>query len=298
MGGQIITKLCARVLQRNSNTVDILAKFVLNKIQDFKVLIGRITGHIDFPVPPNSSMLKTSSKTIRHYFESGIRTYLPISTAALHEGIDLNSNLRILDFGCGVGRQLLHFVRHYPQPSYFACDIDQISIKFIAKNYPEVEATVNSFTPPLNYPDSFFDMIYSVSIFSHLNIADQRLWLDELARITKIGGYCFLTTEGYTALGSLQRKFGLNTSELGDKLRTNGYLYEEYKDWESITQNQERLGIANNLAGVERSYGNMVVSPDFVREQWQSQQFDVIGIIEGIIDHRQDLIILRRTKSG
>jgi hypothetical protein len=59
---------------------------------------------IDFPVPPNSSLRKTGSKGIRPYFVSGIRTYLPIASAAEWVGLDLRrGGLTILDFGCGGG---------------------------------------------------------------------------------------------------------------------------------------------------------------------------------------------------
>jgi SAM-dependent methyltransferase len=166
------------MLGRYGQTPKKLTKLMLNGLQTAQVLVGQITGRIDFPVPPNSSMRKTSSTTIRHYYESGIRTYLPIAAIALHEGVDLNAGIRILDFGCGVGRQLLHFTRYFPAPAYFACDVDHTSVAFIRVNYPHVEAYTNEYDPPLKYPDGYFDMVYSVSIFSHLSMPDQVLWLN------------------------------------------------------------------------------------------------------------------------
>ena len=97
-----------------------LAKAGYNYYQAGVVALATAAGIIDFPVPPNSSMRKTGTHTIRKFYESGIRTYLPIAVAALREGVDLFSGIRVLDFGCGVGRQLLHFTRRYPAPSYSA----------------------------------------------------------------------------------------------------------------------------------------------------------------------------------
>ena len=77
-------------------------KVLLNIAQASLVRAATGVGLIDFPVPPNSSMRKTSSKTVSHYYHSGIRCYLPIATMALHYGVELDRNISILDFGCGV----------------------------------------------------------------------------------------------------------------------------------------------------------------------------------------------------
>ncbi len=122
---------------------------------------------------------------------AGLRTSLPIAACARREGVRLEQKIRILDFGCGVGRPLLHLTRTYPAPTYYACDIDHTSVAYIQKNYPQVQAYTNKFSPPLTYESGFFDMIYSVSIFSHLNMDDQMIWLRELARVTNatMGGW-------------------------------------------------------------------------------------------------------------
>ena len=279
---------------KSLNLLKKIVKLGLNPIQSVFVFLARTIGIIDFPVPFNSSMRKTSSRSIRHYYISGIRTYLPIATSAIQEGIMLHEKINVLDFGCGVGRQLLHFTRHYPGPCYYACDIDDTSVAFIAKNYPLVETYVNTFSPPLKYQDSFFDMIYSVSIFSHLNMEDQKVWLIELGRITKPGGLCFVTTEGYSSLKSLAASFGRNENELKEKLDHFGYIYKEYKDWEETIKNQNILRVASSLVGIERSYGNTVMSPSYIRESWVGNEFNVIDVVEGIIDHRQDMVVLRR----
>lgn len=280
---------------KNSSLLKKLLKVLLNAVWGFGISILRGLGVFNFPVPPNSSMRKTSSKSIIHYYLSGIRTYLPIATMSERVGLNLrDGGLTILDFGCGVGRQLLHFTRIYPSNQYHACDIDDTSVAFIAKNYPQVKSHINRFTPPLNFPDCHFDLIYSVSIFSHLNMDDQTLWLKELARVSKPGGYLFLTTEGYTALKSLCAAFRQDQQTAADTLRRNGYIYKEYEGWEEDVAKSNTIRIASILVGVEKSYGNTVVSPVYVREKWCAFDLSVVDVIEGIIDHRQDLVVLRR----
>lgn len=273
-----------------------VAKLGLNQLQRLQVALGQGLGVIDFPVPPNSSMRKTSSRSIRHYHVSGIRTVVPIVTCALQRGVALNERIRILDFGCGVARQLLHFTRHYPNPSYYACDVDDSSIAFVQKAYPQVEAHVNAFHPPLKYPDGFFDFIYSVSIFSHLNVEDQKSWLPELARVTKPGGYCFLTTEGRGALGQLASTFGMDEAALAREFAEQGIIYKEYNHLHDSIQTQNTFKVASHLVGVDGSYGNTVLAPEYIRSQWGDADFEVVDIIEAIIDYRQDLVILRRKR--
>lgn len=239
-------------------------------------------------------MRKTSSKSVRHFYVSGIQSSIPIATCALRENIKLNDPIRILDFGCGAGRVLLHFTRHFQNPYYYACDIDDTVIIFIKNNYKRVQAYKNSFRPPLIYENSFFDMVYSVSIFSHLCLEDQGLWIEELARITKPGGICFLTTEGVTALKSLTKAFGMDGDTLEEDLKRHGILYKEYGYLEEALRNQNTLKITSHLIGVEGSYGNTIMSPEYIRMKWNTSYFNVTGIIEGIIDYRQDLVILRR----
>jgi len=280
---------------KNYGATKKLLRIGLNLLQSILVTIGRILGAIDFPVPPNSSIRKTAGKTIRSYYMGGVRSFLPIATCAQNEGVRLDSNINVLDFGCGVGRQLLHFTHKYPAPAFFACDLDDTSIAFIQKSYPKVNSYANKFTPPLRYANKFFDMIYSVSIFSHLNMEDQVIWLRELARVTKTGGYCFLTTEGFSTLKPLADSFGQDEAALRSLLDRQGYIYKEYPDWQECVKSQNTLRIATNMVGVERSYGNTVLAPEYIRENWPAAGFEVCSIVESIIDDRQDLIVLRRS---
>ena len=271
-----------------------LRLLIKNQVQHLLVALGRLFGFIDFPVPPSSSMLKTSSRLIRHYYISSIQTSLPIITEALKEGVKLREPISILDFGCGVGRQLLHFTRHFPAPRYYACDIDDTSVQFIIDNYKNVDAYTNNFKPPLKYPDQSFDMIYSISIFSHLSTDDQAQWLKELARVCKKGAYCFLTTEGITALKKLTSAFGADEETLMAELNKSGVLFREYQLLKHHVEGQNTMRIAAQLVGVTGSYGNTIMSPDYIKQNWASDYFEVVNIIEGIIDYRQDLVVLRR----
>lgn len=81
----------------------------------------------------------------------------PIAISAMHEGIDLEMPPRILDFGCGAGRQILQWVRDYPVIDLYGCDVDDDVIRYVNKQFPQIDAYANSFDPPLKYETGYFD---------------------------------------------------------------------------------------------------------------------------------------------
>lgn len=275
-----------------NTTLKEIGKYVLNVRQSCYVAVGRATGLIDFPVPPKSSMRKTGSRSIRHFYTSGLGTYLPIATMALHLGVKLREKINVLDFGCGVGRQLLHFTRNFSAPTYFACDVDHSSVAFVARNYPSVVARTNKFDPPLPFDDESMDMVYSVSTFSHINPQDQKGWLRAVNRVTRPGGICLLTTEGWQAFGMRLRK--KLPPEFGEELEANGIIYKEYEYYQAMKKHKPLSPVLTPLIGIDKSYGSTVMTPAFIREHWSQEGFEVVSIVEGIAAGWQDLVVLRK----
>jgi len=270
-------------------------KLGLNVYQDIKVGFLRLFGVIKFPVPPNSNMRKTSSRTIRQFVESSLTTYAPIITMARFYGVRFDSSTKVLDFGCGVGRQLMPLTRHFPNAQYFAVDVDPSSIEFICKSYPHVHADVNGFMPPLKFADKEMDLVYSVSTFSHFDLPTQSAWLKELFRITKPGGLVLPTIEGARALAKIASKTLIGNEEIEEKLRKDGVFYKEYAWLKELQKRGPALTANVDIASfVGDSYGNTIMTPEFVYRNWSAAGFEVLGISEGVIAERQDLVVLRR----
>jgi ubiquinone/menaquinone biosynthesis C-methylase UbiE len=270
-------------------------KLGLNFGQDVKVGILRSIGVINFPVPPNSNMRRTGSKSIRAYVNASLTTYTPIVTIARFYGIKFDSSTKILDFGCGVGRQLMPLTDHFPDAQYFALDVDRSHIEFIRKSYPAVDADVNGFMPPLKFAEKEMDLVYSVSTFSHFDLATQSAWLGELFRITKPGGLVLPTIEGAWALAKIAKKSRTDINEIEEKLRNEGVFYKEYVWLKELKKRGPALTAEVDLASyLGDSYGNMIMTPEFVRRSWTGAGFEVLGIAEGVIGARQDLVVLRR----
>ncbi len=272
-----------------------IAKILVHIFFEIKASLSRNFVSVKFQTPPYIHMRRTGGKSFSHYYEAGMKSQLPIVTLALRNGICFEKPIKILDFGCGVARQLLHFTRDYPVPSYYACDVNRDTIDFIRRYYPQVKSYCNDFTPPLVYEANFFDMVYSVSIFSHLDMESQATWLAELFRIVRPGGLCFITTQGRTSLSRMMlEEPAIWRADSPEILKDKGCIYREYKDFEREKIQENILKLGSKYYGIEKSYGSMVVSFSHIKAKWPVFGFELIDFVEGVIDGLQDLVVLKK----
>jgi SAM-dependent methyltransferase len=135
-----------------------------------------------------------TSDPMRTYTEMGAQTKRAI-TSLLPDDWSWEGK-RVLDFGSGAGRTLRHFLAEAEQGEFWGTDIDQASVEWMSQNLtPPLQAWHASQIPPLGLEHGTFDLIWSVSVFTHLtyNSTD---WLLELHRLLKPGGYLIPTYMG------------------------------------------------------------------------------------------------------
>jgi len=95
---------------------------------------------------------------------------------------------RVLDFGCGPGKALRHFLPEAERCEFFGCDIHEPSIRWLEEHLsPPLKVFVCSETPPLPLPDEHFDLVWALSVFTHLTDYWSD-WLLELHRVLRPGG--------------------------------------------------------------------------------------------------------------
>ena len=103
---------------------------------------------------------------------------------------------RILDFGCGSGKLLRHLLPEAERCEIHGCDIHEPSIEWVRQNLvPPMHVFVNGETPPLPFPDEHFDLIWAMSVFTHLT-AHWADWLLELHRVLTPDGRLVATFLG------------------------------------------------------------------------------------------------------
>jgi SAM-dependent methyltransferase len=106
----------------------------------------------------------------------------------------------VLDFGCGCARVLAYF-KQTGDMDIVGCDVDPEAIAWCRATLGDIGTfRVNGALPPIDVPAATFDLIYSVSVMTHLPEEMQTAWLTELARIAKPGALLLVTTCGIDAV--------------------------------------------------------------------------------------------------
>jgi SAM-dependent methyltransferase len=71
---------------------------------------------------------------------------------------------------------------------------------------PFARAQVNGLEPPLDHADETFDLLYAISVFTHLPGVIGVEWLAELRRVLRPGGLALITVNGASCLPYLTRR--------------------------------------------------------------------------------------------
>ena len=127
--------------------------------------------------------------------DSGRRDAWTVLSMVEKYGADLTVMQSVLEFGCGSARVLRHF-RYIEGLWLTGTDANPMPIEWDRQNLSGIEFNHNGLQPPLSYKDGSFDLIYALSVFTHIPLAWQGAWLDELRRVLRPGGYLLCTFHG------------------------------------------------------------------------------------------------------
>ncbi|HET9198016.1 MAG TPA: class I SAM-dependent methyltransferase [Solirubrobacterales bacterium] len=155
------------------------------------------TGPDGLPVPPPRLRLLVDGRTgdAQAFLRLGAQMCDSIQGALAAAGTPVERMRAILDFGCGCGR----VARHWPRDAgleVYGCDYNPDLVAWCTANLPGVRATVNQLAPPTPYVTGSFDLIYALSVFSHLDAVLQRGWLAEFRRLLRPGGLLVVSVLG------------------------------------------------------------------------------------------------------
>ena len=96
--------------------------------------------------------------------DNGYVTPTRIATALAKMLPDLNTP--VLDFGCGSGRVVTHLKNTNAKYRFYGTDIDDEAIAWCQQYIANIaEFSTNNEYPPLDFPDNYFDLLYSISVF-------------------------------------------------------------------------------------------------------------------------------------
>lgn len=222
-------------------------------------------------IPPEHLQIRVTGAAAGQFHLTGRRVAEQIAGILARAGLPLGRHARILDFGCGPGRVISAIKDMHPQAELFGSDIDGEAIGWARANLEDVgDFRVNGPAPPLPFADESFDLIYSISIFTHLPEDMQHGMLAELRRILKPGGV-LLTT-----------KLDPGAYDLPDDVRAKG-VNDGFVYW----------GDADATEGLPGFYRLAYHTEAYVRRVW-AKYFDVLHVGSHDLNNTQDAVLLRR----
>ncbi len=185
----------------------------------------------DLPLPPlelanRVGCLDEAADPLHWYRELGANIRAGV-LAALPDDWALEGK-RVLDFGCGAGRTLRHFVPDANKTEFWGCDIDGRSVAWLQEHLsPPLRVFRNTPMPPLEVADGTFDLVYAISVFTHLTDTWAE-WLAELHRVLVPGGLLLATFMGEGAIAWVsdepwvEERIGMNVMSYGQSWDLGG----------------------------------------------------------------------------
>lgn len=233
--------------------------------------------HSDLPEPDRRFRV-IADRDPNGFLVSGATDYHRIDRAVVAvSGRHMHDFDRVLDWGVGCGR----VARHFPNDRAGAltgCDIDQDNVEWCSSHLAGTFVHCRM-APPLPFGNDSFDLIYGVSVFTHLREAMQLRWLEELYRVMARSALLLTTIHGQTAI-DFSRHAPPEYWRLQEEVKRNGIVF--------TGDNSQLEGHADH--GGE--YVNVIHSLDYVHRVW-GRYFRVEHILRGYILHH-DLVVLRK----
>lgn len=131
----------------------------------------------------------------------------------------------VLDFGCGSGRTLRHFADVADVAEFWGSEIHAPSVEWLAANLsPPFSFVLNDAVPPIALPPAKYDLIYALSVFTHLS-THWAGWLIEMHRLLKPGGLLLATVMS-------ERMSDVIAGEPWDEQHVGMNVYEEGQGWD------------------------------------------------------------------
>lgn len=160
----------------------------------------RVAG-LEHRVHPNDTMIDgTDPVSVERYASSGAATVEQfVALAERHVGPA--DSLQWMELGCGYGRLLRHLVKRVPAGQITATDIDPRAVAFCQSELGVTGLPSDHPSDELRFPE--VDVLYAVSVISHLDVDAMEAVLRLILRTVRPGGMAALSTHGPSTLQHL-----------------------------------------------------------------------------------------------
>lgn len=223
------------------------------------------------PIPPEQLQTRVAGGATGYFYGGGREVARQIEEILEAYGATFPERGRVHDFGAGPGRVLPHLARRHPGATFSGSDIDAEAMEWCARHLGGVGRFFrNEPLPPLPFADGELDLVYAISIFTHLPEDMQLAWLRELARVLRPGGYLLTTKTDPFAYGLPE--------PVQAQARSRGFVYTP------------EVGAVDGLPGFYRLAHH---TDGYVRRVW-GEHFQVLHVGSHDINTTQDAVLLRK----
>ena len=235
----------------------------------YESLAGRAAKPASVPSPPLQHRFHGSTDIVG-YLEVGERSWRSIESPLETTGCRSKDAKCMLDFGCGSGRTIQN-IDPKCHDRVMGIDIDQTAIRWCQSNPPGYQFEHVDPDPPTSLPDGYFDLIYAISVFTHLNEEMQFSWLSEIEHLLAPNGIFVASLRGDYHRDLKGRNIDLE----------QGYRFVDSK----------RKWLKPD--GLPEFYQDAQHTKTYVFERW-SQYFRIVDFVErGIADYHDAVILAK-----
>lgn len=237
---------------------------------------------VRLPAGDNQKRVSGPSTTDLSHLIGGATTWIQLDRITTrYFGCRLTEFECVADWGCGCGRVLRHFVETAPfvgaeinkNQLLIGLDIDDVNIAWCTQNMTEIACFERLSLTGFRLADSTVDLLYGISVMTHLTEVNQKLWLREIARIVKPGGCVILTIHGEYATYRIPDNIALPFMDLFG-------FFDALPDAAIGTERK-------------RYYRATFQSRGHVMREW-ANYFEVLDVIPAANSFIQDFVVLRR----
>lgn len=244
------------------------------------------------PLPPARLRARIGEVGLGGFVEGGRTAAAELGAAATRAGRGFTECRAILDFGCGCGRVFRPvYEQRVPGQQLVGSDVDEESISWLTASFPDASFVRNGFHPPLPFPAGAFDLVYSVSVLTHLDESGQDAWLEELERVLRPEGVALVTLHGSRAFREFRSgRTATNTRAFCERIARHAPLEEEGFVFEPYDRSRWTNA---DFDGVEGPYGLAFHSPGYLARRIPAQM-QLADWLPVAVNDWQDLAVLRK----
>jgi ubiquinone/menaquinone biosynthesis C-methylase UbiE len=217
----------------------------------------------------------------------------------------LNRNPKVLEIGCGTGRDSFRIARRIRAGDFFAQDLSSNMVHKTQRRLEQdcqqlgltcdVYYFVSSGTY-LPFPDRYFDAVFHFGGFN--NFADQKKSMVEIARIVRTGGRVVIGDESLPPW--------LEGTEFGEIVTTNNSLFRNKVPLDSLPSNAREvvvrwvIGSCFYLIDFTVGEGTPPLNLDLPHEGWRggTMRTRYFGRLEGVTSEAKQMAIEAARRSG